>query len=369
MAQCFAAYIPIVREAKVIMVGSSGREKEQAADVFGAISMLEPGDELFLMMGSTNSSAALAAFQKGVMVHQVPHSRAEPILIQEVREEDGRDNNRTKISSREVRYLAQAHPNVFYSVSDAQTEVLKIMEAWDEFADAMKVRKAYASRARARIQRSAVISGEALGRKIGSRRELEDVVRESIGVTDAVGRRRVPKDGMLQALLKDEQRAGRKLDAVMRRSGLFNHVFGSVDGVGTRLAARMIVAIERIDRFKRPKDLSNFGGFLPRGPSGKLPSRKRGQSIGRKPGLNTAGFLTQERLFGYSRNTELGQMLIEMAQRDCPCTVEQRKADVALRRRYAGAVKKARIAVTRHLLEKIVWPRWREYMGLVASSP
>ncbi|OGZ22196.1 MAG: hypothetical protein A3D46_00995 [Candidatus Nealsonbacteria bacterium RIFCSPHIGHO2_02_FULL_43_13] len=151
---------------------------------------------------------------------------------------------------------------------------------------------------------------------------------------------------------------------------MFNHIFGSVDGIGPKLAARFIAAIERIERFERPEDLSNYAGMLPRGVEGKMPSRRnsKGATLSRDPGLNTACFLFQEQMFRYGRNTELGQMLIKQVQRNCPYAKEERRKDAELRKKYSGAVKEARIAVTRYLLEKIIWPRWNEYMAMKTAS-
>jgi len=351
-SQYFASYVPIIREAEVKTSG--GKEPEVLElDAFGLMKILKSGDSLWLMMGSTNVVVAFGAFRRGVEVHQISYLRASSKL------------KKHKLTADDVFALASGHPDLFYSVTSAQSEVLEIIANGNEFFDAMEVRKAYANLARSRIQQNAAMYGRAMGVDITTFEELAELVKKQLGIKE-----KKPADQSFQILLAREAQFGNQLDSAMKKSKMFNHIFGSVDGIGPKIAARFITAIERIERFERPEDLSNYAGMLPRGVEGKMPSRRnsKGATLSRDPGLNTACFLFQEQMFRYGRNTELGQMLIKQVQRNCPCAKEERRKDAELRKKYSGAVKEARIAVTRYLLEKIIWPRWNEYMAMKTAS-
>ena len=351
-SQYFASYVPIIREAEVKTSG--GKEPEVLElDAFGLMKILKSGDSLWLMMGSTNVVVAFGAFRRGVEVHQISYLRASSKL------------KKHKLTADDVFALASGHPDLFYSVTSAQSEVLEIIANGNEFFDAMEARKAYANLARSRIQQNAAMYGRAMGVDITTFEELAELVKKQLGIKE-----KKPADQSLQILLAREAQFGNRLDSTVKKSNMFNHIFGSVDGIGPKLAARFIAAIERIERFERPEDLSNYAGMLPRGVEGKMPSRRnsKGATLSRDPGLNTACFLFQEQMFRYGRNTELGQMLIKQVQRNCPYAKEERRKDAELRKKYSGAVKEARIAVTRYLLEKIIWPRWNEYIAMQTAS-
>ena len=363
-SQYFASYIPITRE--VAVKTSGGKEPEVLElDAFGLMKILKSGDSLWLMMGSTNAAVAFGAFRRGVEVHQISYLRASSKLKLQQHDEGDNSGKKHKLTADDVFVLASGHPDLFYSVTSAQSEVLEIIANGNEFFDAMEVRKAYANLARSRIQQNAAMYGRAMGVDITTFEELAELVKKQLGIKE-----KKPADQSLQILLAREAQFGNQLDSTMKKSKMFNHIFGSVDGIGPKLAARFIAAIERIERFERPEDLSNYAGMLPRGVEGKMPSRRnsKGATLSRDPGLNTACFLFQEQMFRYGRNTELGQMLIKQVQRNCPCAKEERRKDAELRKKYSGAVKEARIAVTRYLLEKIIWPRWNEYMAMKTAS-
>jgi hypothetical protein len=366
--QYFASHIPIMTGSTVLAVGKKGKTREiKEVDAFKLKTMMSPGDELWLMMGSTNAVVAAAAYELGVKVMQISYPRALSALNgKEAEKSEGEVSRRHKFTPQDIQTISQRNSELFYTLTITQTDVLKIIAAWQNFKDAMEVRKRYGNTASARIRSQAAIYGYVLGREVTDGQSLKELLSDQFDTKDGSGKRRKPSDPRFRVLVETEEQAGRQLDQVIKSSGLFRHIFGEVEGIGSRLGARIIAAIENIERFKEPKDLSNFAGLLPRGPEGKLPSRRhsRGKMLSRNPDLNTAGFLFQNQISTYGRRTELGQKLVEQIQLECPpCTAEERKKDKELRTRYAGAVTKARIAMTCYLLEDIVWPRWRQYFG------
>lgn len=367
MQHFVATYIPISKEGTIVKIGEAGKTINMELDAFGLIDLLKPGDDLWCLMGSTNAAVTAGAFRRGIRVHQLSYQRALAVL----HGQNGKNNGKkAKISEEDVNLIREVSPEIFYALTPAQAEVLEISAALQDLLEAMEVRESYANIRRASICARAVIYGKALGREIPTKEALKKLLNEELGNKDDGGRKKQPNDQRLQFLMDTEDQAGKNLGHVIKGSGIYEHIFASVDGVGSRLAARFIAAIERIERFERSEDLSNFAGILPRGSEGKLPSKKNsaGKMLSRKPELNMACFLFQDQIFTYGRNSYLGQMLIKQVEAECPCTAEERKKDPELRKKYSDAVKKARIATTRHLLEKIIWPRWREYMGLQKAS-
>ena len=212
-----------------------------------------------------------------------------------------------------------------------------------------------------------------LQRKIQSREELQAITIALLGGKVKVGPKGQRRDKEIKSLDPGisyfetlEKNSDRHLASVMSRSGLYQTVFEPIEGIGVRLAARLISSTQWIERFPTPTDLSNYAGVLPRGRDGKLPSRKRtkrsGDPLARDPALNNACFLIQDQMFGYGSGTPLGRMLHGRINELCPCAQEQRDKDKDLKRRHGEATRQGRIHMTRHLLEKIIWPGWHEYI-------
>jgi hypothetical protein len=356
----FASFVPLRRDSIVLCQDGSGVSTLVIKDSFSLLERLQPGDKLWQMMGSTNSNIALAAFRKGVEVYEISYPRIRSWL-----QKNG-NSARQGITPEDVRKVAQEQPSLFYPLLPAQSEILEIITAWEALSEIMRKRIDFSNTLRHLILREVIISGEYEGRKINSKEELEIFLTELlVGIRDEEGRKLPPRDPVLASLLKQEERARRNLKRICERSNFYQQVFGDVEGVGPILAARFISAIVRIERFKKPTDLSNYAGMLPRGREGKLPSKKRskGEFLSRSPELNNASFLFQEVIYRWGGvNTPLGQMLRELIHQECPFTPEERAKNEELKRRYREAVKKAKIRVTRYFLEEIIWPRWKVYV-------
>ncbi len=374
-----ASYVPLMRETEVLRWEPDSRRKPYALkvkDAFELLSKLEAGDHVWLMMGSTNAAVALTAFRKGVTVHQLSFSRASSLLVingnKEPKQEEAASDqeqrshgHRTKIQPSQILRVSQEAPQLFYPMSMGQAEALEIIATWQRVNDAMEARKAAANLVRTRIQQDALLYGKARGKDISTKEELEALLADLLDTKDEQNRKHVPGDPHIAFLAEQEEHERSRLRNLCRDSAFYLHLFDDVEGVGPNIGARFITGVERIERFKRPEDLSNYAGMLPRGKEGKLPSRKRskGQTLSRDPILNSACWLLQDQMFQWGKKMPLGQILIQQVERECPCTPEQRKGDKELRRKHAQAVAEACIAMTRYFLEKIVWPKWREYIS------
>lgn len=379
MRHYVASYVPLIpREDKKIEILSwdPDSKKSKPARIkiscaFDLKSLLQPGDHLWLMMGSTNAALALAAFRRGVVVHQLSLPRLLNWLAkqsQQEKEEEG--ERRFKVKLDHVLAVSQQAPHLFYEMNPAQAEVLEISSAWQAVEDATKAWIGAANLIRSRLYREALVDNR-VGKEILSSNpkkavsRLRAIISDLLDTKDERGRKRTPNHRHIAYLVEERERQLANLARVCQKNSFFQFMFGDVEGVGPFLGASFIAAIERIERFPTPEDLSNYAGMLPRGKEGQLPSRKRskGQLLSRSPKLNTACFGFQEHMFQWGRKTPLGQMLNQEITRLCPCTQEERNHDKELRRRHAEAVKVARIHITRYFLEAIVWPRWKEYLA------
>ncbi|MBI2098777.1 MAG: transposase [Candidatus Wildermuthbacteria bacterium] len=374
------------KRVKVLRWDPDNKRKPRAIgveDAFELITLLKRGDDLWLRMGSTNAAVALGAFRRGIMVHQISYPRAMAHLglatsnAVEVEDDDEDDeegfngangSGKIKIMPEHIYTIAKDAPDAFYPVYAKQAEALSIIAAEKRFEDSMKLRIRGSNITRARLQEEAVIYGTVKGHPIENKEEVAGFIDAELGAKDEKGKKLAPADPRIQMLMAAEDQAGRHLDAVMKDSPLVEAVFGSIDGVGSRIGARFIRAIERIERFPKSHDLLNYAGMVPRGPQpvgggGKLMSRRasRGQMLARRSQLNMACRLFQDQIFGFGRKTPFGQELTAQIERECPCTPEQRKESKELRIKHMVAVKRARINITRSLL-KTIYRRWRDYM-------
>lgn len=368
--QYFAGTVPLVKEASVLYRAGGKRARPlKAMDGFALVLLINEGDELYLMMGSTNTVVALGAMRRGAKVFQLSYARASAYLAQngptqkttsdeEMKEitGDGGQDSKTKISSFDVHRIAMFAPEFFYPLQSKDAEALEISRAWGRLSAAMEDRKARINRMRVAYYQDAVMGGQDIGVTIDEVRAAFDELVDKKKTTDM----------QLRFLFDEEDKASKELDSVMSHSGLYKVVFKPIEGVGPRIAARFISAIERIVRFDTPDDLSRYAGMAPTR-DGKLPSRKRGGLVSRKPSLNTACYMLQDQMGGYSANTPFGQALKEQVARECPCTQEERNADKTLKSKHGIAVRRARIAMTRLFLKQI-WEDWRKYAGLPKSA-
>jgi|GEM_PF-6831396 len=399
-----ATYVPLIRGVEIASWDGSSKKKKrfEVGNALELLAGLNSDDYLWLMMGSTNASVALGAFRKGVVVRQLSTERLVSLVGKlELTKDPANPTGRRNISLDQV-LTATDKPDLFYSMGTKQADALEISSAWQLVVDAMEQRKATANFLRARYYQEAIgsrtIQGQALPQDPKeAMRVLEEKINDLLGTKDSKGKKKLPSHQQMAFLYQQECQERSALERLCHKNPFYLHLFGDVEGVGPSIGARFVAALERIERFARPADVSNYAGMLPRGPEHKLPSRftSRGQTLSRSPKLNAACFLLQDYMFQWGRGrTELGNMIEAQIQRECPCTQEQRDAAKELCKiyrqavkesleppcskeeyeqakglpgRYSSAVKRSRIQMTRYFLEKILYPRWRDYMGLAAA--
>jgi len=290
-----ASTMPLMKEATVLEISQNGRPREHKTDTFEFVSSLAPGDELWLMMGSTNAAVAAAAFRRGVDVRQISYVRA-----------GGGGAERKRFTPQDVLELVTANPGAFYRTFPQDGEVLAVVSAWQDLVLAMEGRKAYANQVRALLQARGLLAG------VSSASEVKEEIERRVGTKD-------PQDPGMQAFMAQEKEAMAVLEKAVKASEVYRSVFEPVEGVGPRIAARFMVAIERVDRFATAEDLLRYAGMAPT-KDGKLPSRRRGAVLSRSPGLNNSCYMFQEQIFGYGRMSPYGVVLSEQIERECPCT-------------------------------------------------
>ena len=103
--QYFASTIPVMREATLLQRSGARKPKRIKVEAPEFVGSLEPGDELWLGMGSTNAAVTVGAHRRGATVHQVSHARALPHVIA-LRNGSAPGNGRVKIAPDDMWHLA-----------------------------------------------------------------------------------------------------------------------------------------------------------------------------------------------------------------------------------------------------------------------
>lgn len=360
----FTSYVPIMKPA-TILHSENGEEpkKNDEVDTLEFVNSINPGDELWLAMGSTNASVALGAQERGARVFQLSFTRAKPYLGGDTEEESEGTRRKTKIKPEDVWRLSREAPGIFYPTNTLQSEVLAVISAWQELLADMEARKAYANRERARIRHHSIITGQ-----FSTAKELDEHLDALVGAKD-------PSDPMVHRYLAKEKEDEGHLKKALHGSRVYRRVFEPIQHMGPRVAARFITGIERIERFPEPGDLMIYAGMMgPRG--GPLPSRKRsaktGEPLARSSVLNNACYMFQEQMFKWGVNSPYGQALRAQIIEECCSGVanespykaceEARKKDKERREQHAAAVKRGRIGISRKLLREI-YDGWTAVMN------
>ncbi len=97
-------------------------------------------------------------------------------------------------------------------------------------------------------------------------------------------------DKILQALLQEERRREAELKQAVRRLTVWEEIFEPLEGVGEMIAARLVVAIGDIRRFKTDAQLKKFCGVHVL-PDGKFVRRRSGEVANWHPEARQALYL------------------------------------------------------------------------------
>jgi len=177
--------------------------------------------------------------------------------------------------------MAQADEEDFYPITEKDLQFIFITQAWPAYERAMKARMAY-------TQRLAKISHDeayVLASDIAPRE-----------VFDKKGKRKGVTDAGLEALEKEESLRLHALEHALGELDIYRDIFEPIEGIGPKLAGRLISAIIDIRRFPDEAKLMAYLGVhtIADGDSRGFPRQRRGQRANWNSTARQALFLLAE---------------------------------------------------------------------------
>ena len=200
---------------------------------------LLPGDVIAMSLGGSGDLLAFAtnriAETSGATVVRIP-----PFQLKAARGHDDTEEDSTLLAT-----LATEQSNLFFPMLDRDASLVRVREHFRHFIDSMKARIACEQRLRQRV--------------IGQIYTTADGIFPEGGIEKAFDGLKA-NDKVLAALVEEEKLREREMNKALKQFDVFTQVFVPIQGVGPRIAARLIDAIGDIRRFDSPDKLVNFCG-------------------------------------------------------------------------------------------------------------
>lgn len=236
------------------MIKTEELEDEDAELAF--LSSLQKGDALALSLGGSGDYFAYALArqgeQVGARVFRIP-----PFKLKEAREAS---NNKKEEDHVLLASLFYAKPELFYEASVRDRALMRATVAWRALEESMKARIACEQRLRQSF--------------IGKVFTNKDGVYPEGGLEKAYTAEKA-SNAILDALQKEESRRGRELEQALEDLDVYTEIFKPIEGMGPRIAGRIISAVGDIRRFETSAKLVAFLGVHVL-KDGTFPRRKGG---------------------------------------------------------------------------------------------
>ncbi|NQU82439.1 MAG: transposase [Parcubacteria group bacterium] len=245
------------------------------------------GDRVAMVLGGSGDRLAYALSRKGeemdASVFRIP-----PFTLKESRPKE-KDEDAWNLGK-----LLHDVPEFFYPVNLRDRRLILLRQAFIARTDAMKERIACEQR----------LYQHLIGRVFCS----EDGLYAEGGIEELYTEAKA-SDVILQALLKEEKAREKELVTVVENLNVYQKIFEPVTGVGPMLAARLIVAIGDIRRFKTKAKLKAFCGAHLLA-DGRFPRLRSGQVANWHPDARQALYLLGDQ-FNYRADSVWGKKLRE----------------------------------------------------------
>lgn len=248
---------------------------------------LSQGDKVAMVLGGSGDRFAYALSRRadliGAQVLRLP-----PFVLAE------RRKGEKEADAAELARLAKEKPELFYSTGPRDRNLIRIRECYRSLIEAMKARIACEQR----------LYQAAVGRIFCSEEGLypEGSIELAFDQLKA-------DDKILGALVAEEKERERELTKALARLDVYTEMFEKVEGVGPRIAARLIANIIDIRRFSTPSRLKAFCG-VHLGGGGEFMRRRGGQVANWSDDCRKALFLLTDQFFKRP-NSEWGRKLRE----------------------------------------------------------
>jgi len=199
-----------------------------AVKIVDAFDGLEPGDHVAMILGGSGDCFAFALARRGEEVGASIY-RISPARLKERRGEASKETDAKLLATTLLH-----EPDAFYAFRPSDAEIIRIREAYRSRIDAMKARIACEQRLRQHF------IGQIFCRSDGSFPE---------GAIEKMYDEAKANDVIYRALCKEEAARGRDLEELVEASGVWKHVLVDVEGLGSKIASRIIASVVDIRRF------------------------------------------------------------------------------------------------------------------------
>lgn len=230
-------------------------EDEEAELTF--LQSLQSGDRLALALGGSGDYFAYALARQaetvGASVFRTPTYR-----LKQAREAaaGSKEDDHVLLAS-----LLQIKPSFFYEASVRDRALMRVSVAWRALEESMKARIACEQRLRQSF--------------IGKVFTNKDGLYPEGGLEKAFAEEKAT-NAILEALKKEEGRRGRELEQALEDLDVYTQIFKPIEGMGPRIAGRIISAVGDIRRFETAPKLIKFLGAHVL-PDGTFARRRQGQ--------------------------------------------------------------------------------------------
>lgn len=201
----------------------------QATKVASHYEGLRTGDSIAMVLGGSGDTFAAALTTRATRMGAAVY-RISPHMLHDLRLDDDKDQD--------AHLLAQTltqRPALFYRSRPREAAIVHVKERWDLLWQATQARIACEQR----------LHQQAVGKAF---REAGDVDGGNAALEHAYDQLKA-NDETFQNLLAAERRCERELDKAVKRTDVWQKVFADVEGIGPRLAGRIIAAVGDIRRF------------------------------------------------------------------------------------------------------------------------
>lgn len=258
----------------------------------GARDGLKPGDKVGMILGGSGDRLAFAFSRRaeelgnGTQILRIRSS-----ALKEWREKYGREKDE---DAQTLAELVRDHSADFFPVIRRDRDLIRLGEAWRNRNDATKARIGAEQRFLAHL------TGQIFCSEEGKYPE---------GEIELLYQEQRSNDRIIQALLEEEKERDKEVEAILRDLPVYTELLSQIKGVGPMIAARLIVAIGDIRRFKTDAKLKAFLGVHVK--NGKLPRRRAGEQANWQQDGRQALWLFVTEQCNLRPNSEWGKKLRE----------------------------------------------------------
>lgn len=237
-------------------VKSRGKEENEKTMVPAKYEGLKSGDTVAMILGGSGDYFAYALSRKseeiGSQVIRIP-----PFTFKKLRGDDGDKKDDAALLAQ----LAEDRPEIFTPIDPRDAKLILVRMTWRALQDTMKARIGCGQRLQQRVIGKIFCSPEG-GFPEGN---IKNVHKETES-----------NDTTFNALENEEKARERELVNALNALDIYQELFLPIEGVGPRIAGRIIATIIDIRRFETSAQLKAYAGHH-LGPNGEFMRKRTGQ--------------------------------------------------------------------------------------------